>query len=470
MPVAARVIQYFQRSGIAWQQVLHDRVGNLESALQTAGLCRSQVVVGELLVDARGALLSLVPFGCQTDVKSLNQSMRRQFQPVNSRQLSIIFKDCEPGSLPPIGGAYGVPSVCDARLAACETLYMQSGCHTTLIKLEREGLQRLIGLVKLVDGCSETLPETTGGPGPFTGGVAGEPMASEGRGLRERLHSVYRLPPMPAVATQILQITRDQRSNVEALAGAIEQDPSLAAQMIREARSPLYGFRGTIQTVRDAVVRVLGYDRVSQLAIAIAASKAFDVPRDGRLGLDQFWRHSLHCAVLAQKLAQQLGKPELSPASVYLAALLHNFGLLLLGHLFRPEYLLLSRKAEQSPETELGELERTVLGMGGASELIGLGHGELGAALLEHWQLPAEAVTTARYHTCLDYQGEHEDVVVLVQLANCLLKDMGMGDDLCPDDPLYYSRRLGLDSALVFEIFEQLKASYSTSERMASAV
>lgn len=469
MPVAARVIQYFQRSGITWQQVLHDRVGNLESALQTAGLSRAQVVVGELLVDARGALLSLVPFGCQTDVKTLNQSMRRQFQPVNARQLGIIFKDCEPGSLPPIGGAYGVPSVCDARLAACETLYMQSGCHTTLIKLEREGLQRLIGLVRLVEGCSEPLPEA-GCRLTSEGFSADEVPAVEGRGLRERLHSVYRLPPMPAVATQIMQITRDQRSNVEALAGAIEQDPSLAAQMIREARSPLYGFRGTIHTVRDAVVRVLGYDRVSQLAIAIAASKAFEVPREGRLGLDQFWSHSLHCAVLAQKLAQQLGKPELSPASVYLAALLHNFGLLLLGHLFRPEYLLLSRKAEQSPETELGELERNVLGMGGASELIGLGHGELGAALLEHWQLPEEAVVAARYHTCLDYQGEYQEIVVLVQLANCLLKEMGLGDDLCPDDPLYYARRLGLDSALVFEIFEQLKASYHSAERMASAV
>jgi HD-like signal output (HDOD) protein len=61
--------------------------------------------------------------------------------------------------------------------------------------------------------------------------------------------------------------------------------------------------------------------------MGIAAVKAFDVPRDGPLGVDQFWRHSLYCAFLSASLARRCGA-EFGMA--YTCGLLHNFGLLLI--------------------------------------------------------------------------------------------------------------------------------------------
>lgn len=467
MPVATSVLRYLQHTGVAWQQVLHDRVGTLDAALRAAGVESSAAVTCEALIDARGVVMVVIPVGLEVDLAIVNQHLKRQLQPLSPTQASRLFRDCEPGSFPPLAGAFGALAVCEPRLLRRETLYLQSGCHTTLIRLEREAFQRLMSNARVLEGCCRLAESTLAESAPEPEGMLEAGAGASERALLERLKTVYHLPPMPEIAARIVTLTQDSRSSIDALVGAIEQDPSLAAQILREARSPLYGFRGELNSIKEAIVRVLGYERVSQVALAIAAGRAFDVPQEGRLGLRQFWRHALHSAVLAHRLAFQVRGPEVNPSLVYLAALLHNFGLLLLGHLFRPEFQWLSRRAEQEPETPLVHLERQMLGMGGASELVALGHGRLGALLLEHWQLPAAVVQAARHHQNTEYQGEHEAVVVLVQLANSLLKDFGIGDELTPEDPLFHARRLGLDGAVVFEVFDQIRRVSSEIDQAA---
>ena len=61
MPLATSVMHYLQRQGVAWQQVLHDRVGSLPAALERAGLPHHEVVVAELFIDAKGVLMAVVP-------------------------------------------------------------------------------------------------------------------------------------------------------------------------------------------------------------------------------------------------------------------------------------------------------------------------------------------------------------------------------------------------------------------------
>src|SRR5690606_39505228 len=119
----------------------------------------------------------------------------------------------------------------------------------------------------------------------------------------------------------------------------------------------------------------------------------------------------------------------LQPSTAYLCGLLHNFGLLLIGHLFKPEFVMLNKLAAKDPEVPLAVLEKQIVGMGGAQELIALGHGAIGAVLLEHWNLPAEVCTVAAMHHAEGYWGECAGYVHVVQLANSLLKDLAIGDD-----------------------------------------
>lgn len=275
--------------------------------------------------------------------------------------------------------------------------------------------------------------------------------------LAARVQQLYRLPPMPAMALRVMQMTARPETTAAELAGVIERDPSLAAQVLRYARSALFNYRGELHSVQEAVTRVLGFDRVSHLAVGIAASRSFDLPRSGRLGLEAFWHHSLHCARLSLSIARSLprnGAERPDPELVYLCGLLHNLGLLLIGHLFPEDYRQLREACEAEPEVALAELEARVFNAKTVDDgtPLRVGHASAGGLLLHLWEMPDSVVTVAGMHENHHYQGRHEAYVYCVQLANELLKQRGIGDEQTTAEPDVPARALGLSQ----EDLEQL--------------
>jgi HD-like signal output (HDOD) protein len=249
--------------------------------------------------------------------------------------------------------------------------------------------------------------------------------------VADQLQKLYRLPPMPALALRILRLTSNTEASAKELADLIEFDPSMTAQIMRYAGSALFNYPGQINSVQEAVTRVLGFDRVAHIALGIASVRAFEIPRKGMLGMDEFWRHSLYCAFVCQRMAARCGEDK---GVAYLCGLLHNFGLLLIGHLFPAEFDELNQLRESNPDASMHSLEQQVFGAGDQQQLLAVGHGAIGGILHRLWQLPGPVIKAAGMHQHLDYHGEHEQYVLMVQLANGLLKERQIGDEFNPDD------------------------------------
>jgi HD-like signal output (HDOD) protein len=295
-----------------------------------------------------------------------------------------------------------------------------------------------------------------------------EPLAAE-LALDEiaaRLQTLYRLPPMPALVFRILELTVRPEATAKQLAEVIELDPSMTAQLLRYARSALFGYRGQINSVQDAVARVLGFERVAHVAMGIAAVKACDVPRDGPLGVDQFWRHSLYCAFLSASLARRCGAES---GMAYTCGLLHNFGLLLIGHLFPAEYACLSELRDAEPNASMQQLEQKIFG-GAEQPMMAVGHGTIGGVLHRLWNLPGPVIKAAAMHQCGEYSGEHQLYVNAVMLANALLKDIGIGDELFPDDIDALAARLGLKQSDLEQARGEIADVADDLDAMAAAI
>lgn len=58
----------------------------------------------------------------------------------------------------------------------------------------------------------------------------------------------------------------------------------------------------------------------------------------------------------------------------------------------------------------------------------------IGGILHKLWQLPDAVVKSAGVHQQPRYEGEQKAYVIMVQLANGLLKEKGVGDEFNPDD------------------------------------
>lgn len=440
--LAARLEQFLDRHRAGFEVLpLNDYgSGGFEAAVMASGEPREQVVQATPLVDPEGALLLVHPFDSTLDMAAVARHTGRRLQPLTPRQAQRLCSDCEPGFLPPLGPAYGLSVLVDETVWDLERLVMACGSTQALVSIGGASFRHLLA------GADRGAVVIRHGGAVFARAVSLEEVAS-------RLQKLYRLPPMPALALRIMRLTASPEASARELADLIELDPSLTAQIVRYARSALFNYPGEIQSVQEAVTRVLGFDRVAHIALGIASVRAFEIPRQGILGMDQFWRHSLHCAFLCQRMAPSCGA---DASLAYLCGLLHNFGLLLTGHLFPQEFEELNRLREANPELSMSALEQQVFGDGTETEMLAVGHGAIGGILHRLWQMPDAVVKSAGVHQLENYQGEHESYVLMVRLANGLLKETGVGDEFNPDDLVALSQRLELDEAALDRLREDV--------------
>ncbi|WP_144779551.1 HDOD domain-containing protein [Marinobacter maritimus] len=455
MALAVRLERFLDQQGIAYKERAIGRVPSLDAAVAALGQSRETVIRATLLIDISGIVMVVHRYDSALDAEALRQMTGRHLQPLTAHQTMRLFSDCDPGFIPPIGNAYDLSVLLDDDIARAEQVLFSSGTDHSLVEMNSHALSMAMA------GSREGHLAIRG---------PGDDGAREALTLAEvasKLKKLYRLPPMPALALRILRLTSNSEATARELAELIEFDPSLTAQVMRYARSALFNYPGQINSVQEAVTRVLGFDRVAHIALGIASVRAFEVPRAGILGMDNFWRHSLYCAFLCQRIAPRCGAAK---GLAYLCGLLHNFGLLLVGHLFPTEFKELNRLREANPETSMQSLEQQVFGQGGEQEIIAVGHGAIGGILHRLWELPDPVVKAAGVHQQPGYQGEHENYVMMVQLANALLKERGIGDEFNPDDIPALLNGLELAPAVVSELMDEIEQVAPELDALASSL
>jgi len=278
--------------------------------------------------------------------------------------------------------------------------------------------------------------------------------------IRQRLEDTLELPPLPETARRIIRLRTDPNSVLADLVDIVESDPSLAAQVISWASSSFYAAPGRVNSVHDAISRVLGFDMVMNLAMGLSLGRVLRPPAHGIRGYLDYWQQAAwlaHGAGLLASLITGAERPVFGLA--YLAGLLHNFGTLVLAHLFPPHFSLLCRAQEVNPGLDSSIVER---------HLLGITSGQIAAQLMENWSMPAEVTSAIRQHKNFAAAGKHQVYSQVLWLARQLLiergVELGVGEPIPPG--IY--RQLGLDAKRVNERFDQLIANRDSVLEMVS--
>ena len=246
--------------------------------------------------------------------------------------------------------------------------------------------------------------------------------------MRQSISQVKELPPFPVTANRILQLASDPLADAKKLSEIIELDLILATQVIRWASSALYGFRGKINSVQDAITKVLGFDFVFNLALSLAALAPLKSPVHGMIGTKSLWIQSLTSTRLMTAIALKM-PVENRPKSqhIFLAGLMHNIGFILLGHQFGDEYTYLNKLIDANPALAINTIENFAFGCD---------HAQLGAWLMQTWSMPKPISDVVYHHHNPNYRGENYHLNLLVFLNDFLLGKVGIGDaanQQCPD-------------------------------------
>lgn len=475
MAIATRVKQYLDSHGVEYNLIPHPRTVTVEQAADAAFVPLRELARAVVLKDKTGYLLAVLPADHHLDFGVLHQQFRRELALADDTEVAELFKDCEQTAVPPLGDVYGLETVVDDTIAACDDIYFAAGSHAALVHVGREQFQLLQSNswharfsrpnADLAGGNDEELERLA--DAAIERQKSGRPAAELTHVLpisdiKGRLEKIEKLPAMPEIAQRIVQLSADPYTDARDVAEVVELDPSLAAQIVHYARSPFFGYQGSVNTIQDAIARVLGFDMVMNIALGIVAGRSFRNQPDGPLGLKAFWHHAVYSAALAQALGNAMPtahRPR--PGTAYLAGLLHNFGVLLLGHFFPAEFFLLNKLARSNPDLPIRTLEKRVVGMD---------HPGMGALLMRSWDMPEPVIAAIRNHHDEAYSGEHQTYVQLVLLADRLLKRHGIGDAETAELPEGVLGSLGLTEERVQTVLDRILGGADALDSLARQI
>ncbi len=255
------------------------------------------------------------------------------------------------------------------------------------------------------------------------------------------------LPVMSAVGQKLLRLMQDPDAHVRELSKIVASDPALAAQIIRYANAPFFGFQGRIDSVEKAVITVLGYEGVMGIALGLVAMGSLPASSKAILTREGFWWKAVVAGSMAQALATQRPlRKRVKSGLAYLSALLRDIGHLFLVSRFAEACEAIADCQQQSPDTPSEEIEQRVLG---------INHAQIGEQLLRAWQLPDEVICAVAHHHSVDYSGDFSDYVYLLQVADILL-DEEAGDEQRAERLARAVEALGIDVDCVVSLWEKI--------------
>ena len=194
------------------------------------------------------------------------------------------------------------------------------------------------------------------------------------------------IPAQPESLVKLSLLMAEEEMNLVDAAELIETDMALAAAVMKAVNSSLYGLKGRVQTVHQAVT-YLGMREVAAITFEMGLRAAFPPAPE----LQPLWQRAALRGLVMGRLAQRLG---LDAWAAHSAGLFEECGKAVLFRHGPDHYRAMLRAAKH--DGDLVTMEQAGYGVS---------HDALGAALCESWGLGPAAVASVRQHVLAQLGG-----------------------------------------------------------------
>lgn len=231
------------------------------------------------------------------------------------------------------------------------------------------------------------------------------------------LGGIEDIPTLPSVFQQTQTLLHSEDTSAKDVAKVISEDPSLMTKILKSANSAYYSTGVTrVSSVQQAIVR-LGFNEICRLCSFLAVVEQFK-GMGKNLDHDNFWKHCLATGLVAQYIHRIAGSGTgIEDNDIYVGGMLHDLGFLIMDQFFPKQFAQIIEQYERTSE-RYDLIEQQALGMD---------HAEVGAYVLEKWNLPEMVVQAVACHH--NYQEAEKDyayaaAVIHVADALCAMHDL----------------------------------------------
>jgi len=239
--------------------------------------------------------------------------------------------------------------------------------------------------------------------------------------LQARLKNVANLPSPPGVAAEIIQLAQDPNVELEDVAERLINDPALSAKILKIANSPLYAQRRKCTNLRQAMI-LLGLNATVTLSLSFSLLSSLREDKPNSVDYSHYWRRSL-LAGAASRAMSDIVAP--TGEELFLAALLQDIGMLVLDRALPGFYS--DYTGSQKDHEALCAYEK---------EKIDADHAEIGAWLLESWNIPEylqRAVGASHSLEALHDRDSADELPLRCVALSGYVADLWLQDDSDPE-------------------------------------
>jgi Ala-tRNA(Pro) deacylase len=144
MSIAARLKWYLSVHRVPYEVIASASVPPPRVSDGDASVPRRKLARAELLHDEQGYVMPVLRADHDLDLEKLRRRLGRSLCPVAAAEAATLFFDCEAGSIPAVGSAYGIPTIVDESLVGQGDVYFEAGDHADLVHLAEEHFFRLL--------------------------------------------------------------------------------------------------------------------------------------------------------------------------------------------------------------------------------------------------------------------------------------------------------------------------------------
>ena len=144
MALAVSLKNQLDRMHVRYDILPHTATPSTSRTAEASRVSGDKIAKGVLLRDKDGYTLAVLPASYHLRLPDLETVLGFDVALATEQEICQIFTDCEPGAVPPIGGAYGLDVVVDDKLMELDEVYFEGGDHVSLVRVSTPDLEKMI--------------------------------------------------------------------------------------------------------------------------------------------------------------------------------------------------------------------------------------------------------------------------------------------------------------------------------------
>jgi len=145
MSIPSHLTSYLDQRGARYEVSMH---GHSHSSLETArcaNVSPGQLAKSVILEDETGCVMAVIPADKIIMLGEFSRFVgRHRLKLAGEARIAALFDDCDPGAIPPVGMAWGLPTIVDDELEANDVVFMEGGDHERLLRMSHEQFHALM--------------------------------------------------------------------------------------------------------------------------------------------------------------------------------------------------------------------------------------------------------------------------------------------------------------------------------------